>query len=168
MKIYTKSGDKGFTSLFDGSRVEKYSSNINLLGELDELNARIGIIISQKENKFLSEIQKLIFTISSEIANPNAKLEDYSDFVIELEKNMDEMYKYLDELRNFILPGGSIVASNIHLCRTQTRKCERLFFEIGHKNKTIGKFLNRLSDYFFVLARFENKKLGIDDIIWAN
>jgi cob(I)alamin adenosyltransferase len=168
MKIYTKSGDKGFTSLFDGSRVEKYSSNINLLGELDELNARIGIIISQKENKFLSEIQKLIFTISSEIANPNAKLEDYSDFVIELEKNMDEMDKYLDELRNFILPGGSIVASNIHLCRTQTRKCERLFFEIGHKNETIGKFLNRLSDYFFVLARFENKKLGIDDIIWTN
>jgi len=175
MKIYTKSGDKGQTSLFNGQRVEKKDLRIELLGEIDELNARIGHIISLIDsNPLLQGIQEALFLAGSEIANPDIAVENYKDFeelTNLLETSMDEMDKRLDELTNFILPGGSKEASLTHLCRTQTRKVERLFFGLQHASKiklnsSFGRFLNRLSDYFFVLARFINQNLGERDIIW--
>ncbi len=175
MKIYTRSGDKGMTSLFDGSRIDKSDIRIDLLGELDELNARIGYLTASSEIKkfieleFLARIQSLLLDLGSEIANPGideSKFKDFSEYVLQMEKDMDQMDLVLDELKNFILPGGNISASLAHLCRTQARKCERIFVSLNHKNNTAGQFLNRLSDYFFVLARFINRKNGVEDSVW--
>lgn len=187
--IYTKSGDKGKTSLFDGSRVEKFDERINLLGELDELNARIGLLISsidsivetrligslhKNQNNFLLKIQNLIFDLSGEIANPKLSQNnqiDFSKFTQNLEEEIDKFDKILPELKNFILPGGSMQSSQTHLCRTQTRKCERILskisLEINYSNHSSKAFLNRLSDYFFQLARFLNQESGNEDIIWS-
>lgn len=189
MKIYTKSGDKGETSLFDGSRVSKSDARIDLLGELDELNARIGVLVSSinsaklvdfSELEFLQKLQSLILDLGAEIANPkldSSKFKDFSEYVLEMESKMDEMDKNLDELKNFILPGGSLSAANAHLCRTQARKTERELISLLSSVYSLQsegvvpfdgakKFLNRMSDYFFVLARFLNKVEGVEDIVW--
>jgi cob(I)alamin adenosyltransferase len=205
MKIYTKSGDKGETSLFDGSRVSKANERIELLGELDELNARIGILCSTltpptidekspsfskrgwpkgpgafvdfNDLEFLQKLQSLLLDLGSEIANPkisSEKVKDFSEYVLEMENKMDEMDKELDELKNFILPGGSIQSANAHLCRTQTRRAERKLIELQiindklQMNESSKQFLNRMSDYFFVLARYLNKINSAEDIVWKN
>jgi cob(I)alamin adenosyltransferase len=186
--IYTKSGDKGKTSLFDGSRVEKFDERINLLGELDELNARIGLLIgsigtdlyemsstsvSEIQYKLLLKTQNLIFDLSGEIANPKLSESsqiNFSKFTQNLEDEIDKLDKILPELKNFILPGGSIQSSQTHLCRTQTRKCERILSkissEINYSNQSAKAFLNRLSDYFFQLARFLNQESGSGEVVW--
>ncbi len=174
MRIYTRTGDKGQTSLFNGSRVDKSSERIDLLGEIDDLNAHIGLLISYLKTDFdkslLQIIQNVLFDGGSEIANPGIiEFTDYSEDIDKLEKNMDELDKDLADLHNFILPGGSKSSSYSHLCRTKTRRVERLFFRISKENTlndSFGKFLNRLSDYFFVLARYLNKESGKTDIIW--
>lgn len=189
MKIYTRSGDKGQTSLFDGSRVSKTDERIETLGELDELNARVGMLVRFIEDaklidfielEFLQKLQSLILDLGSEIANPRrsdvalakaeklseGKYKDYSEYVTEMENRMDSMDENLDELKNFILPGGTKASSQAHLCRTQARKVERKLITLQYKNETSNKFLNRLSDYFFVLARFLNKEEGKEDLVW--
>lgn len=187
MKIYTRSGDKGKTSLFDGSRVDKFDERINLLGEIDELNARIGdlvVALNQnelldfKEIEFLEKLQSLLFDLGGEIANPKLseeKYKNFSEYVLNMETYMDEIDKDLPELQNFILPGGSNESSKAHLCRTQARKTERLLINFQdtstyseYKNETANQFLNRLSDYFFVIARVFNKANGTNDIVWKS
>jgi len=180
MKIYTKTGDKGETGLFGGERVSKDSLRISAYGTIDELNSFIGYTISEindpgvKEN--LSMIQNYLFTIGSDLATPetekNEKLKIQrtpESFYKEIEKMIDKYDAQLEELRNFILPGGSKSSALLHICRTVCRRAERAVVALK-KTVTIGDniviFLNRLSDLFFVLSRFENKVSNHPDIIW--
>lgn len=177
MAIYTKTGDKGETSLFDGTRVGKSNMRIDMLGALDELNAFFGLLRStlpenHHQDEFLLRIQSALLDVGAEIANPRKRPDEYKDFdgyVKEMEESMDEMDKKLEPLYNFILPGGSPAASHAHVCRTTVRRTERLFFDLRKEftlNDSIGRFLNRLSDYCFVLARSVNKELEVEDIAW--
>jgi cob(I)alamin adenosyltransferase len=180
MKIYTKTGDKGETGLFGGERVTKDSLRISTYGTIDELNAFIGYTITEvndprvKEN--LLTVQNYLFTVGSDLATPeipkNEKLNIQrtpDSFYKEIEKMIDQYELQLDELKNFILPGGSKSAALLHICRTVCRRAEREVVALK-KTVTIGDniliFLNRLSDLFFVLSRFENKVSNHPDTKW--
>jgi len=180
MKIYTKTGDKGETGLFGGERVSKDSIRISAYGTIDELNSFIGYTITEikdasvKDNLF--KIQNFLFTIGFDLATPetekNAKLNIQRTpelFINEIEKMIDHYDAKLDELKNFILPGGSKGASLLHICRTVCRRAEREVVSLKN-SVTIGDniiiFLNRLSDLFFVLSRYENKVSNHPDTIW--
>jgi cob(I)alamin adenosyltransferase len=180
MKIYTKTGDKGETGLFGGERVSKDSPRISAYGTIDELNSFIGLAVSKVNSEdvrnALLKIQNYIFTVGADLATPenekNKKLNikrTPSSFYTELEKYIDEFEAHLNELKNFILPGGSEGASLLHICRTTCRRAEREVVALK-KSVTIGDniiiFLNRLSDLLFVLSRFENKVTGTPDTIW--
>ena len=155
MKIYTRTGDTGSTSLFDMTRVSKSSILIDLLGDIDELNSFVGIIESEK---LLTDIQVWLFDLGSIIANPKKKFNfDKSlEFTKILEKEIDNMTVELPKLSNFILPNN-----NIHLSRAIARRCERKMVEArdyySHIDDNCIVFINRLSDYLFTLARWENK-----------
>lgn len=180
MKIYTKTGDKGETGLFGGDRVSKDSPRISAYGTIDELNAYIGYTITEIKEKSIKEklflIQHYLFTVGSDLATPetekNAKLKIQrtpESFYLEIEKMIDYYDSQLDELKNFILPGGSKSAALLHICRTVSRRAEREVVGLK-KSVTISDniviFLNRLSDLFFVLSRFENKVSNHPDTIW--
>lgn len=169
MKIYTKTGDNGTTSLYDCSRVSKSSLLINLLGDIDELNSFIGIIDSQF---LLKEIQVWLFDMGTIIANPKKKYSfDVSlEFTKILEKEIDMMTSNLPKLSNFILPTG-----NIHLSRAIARRCERKLVKlISNHSDTIAShidnncliFMNRLSDYLFTLARYDTHMKGETENIY--
>jgi cob(I)alamin adenosyltransferase len=177
MKITTKKGDSGETSLFDGSRVGKSNKRIDLLGYLDELNSYVGLLVSSIDKKFdqhdfLVEVQSALLDIGAEIADPRIHSEKYKNFdtyALQMEERMTKMDESLDPLYNFILPGGCSAGATSHICRTKARKCERLFFELRKDismNDSIGRFLNRISDYFFVVARTLNKKAKVGDVMW--
>ena len=178
MKIYTKTGDKGETSLFGGSRVKKYNLRIEAYGTVDELNSHIGLIRDQKidEETFnnLINIQNQLFTIGAMLATPpnkeklkngvdRLKIDKINIDEIEfLEKEIDLMNTSLESMKNFILPGGHTVVSFCHIARCICRRVERITVELNDNepvNKYILIYLNRLSDYLFVLAR----KLTIDN-----
>ncbi len=180
MKIYTKTGDKGETGLFGGERVSKDSIRISAYGTIDELNSFIGYTITETKDKsvkdILLKIQNYLFTIGSDLATPetenNTKLNIQRTpelFYKEIEKMIDHYDAQLEELKNFILPGGSKCASLLHICRTICRRAEREVVALKNLVK-IGNniiiFLNRLSDLFFVLSRFENKVSNHRDTIW--
>ncbi len=176
MSIYTKTGDKGETGLANGERVSKTSALIQFVGHLDELNAQIGVCVSHlknlseinfdKEITNLEKIQNNLFVIGSIAVF--AKLEFEVDSEIKkLEEQIDEYEKILPKLTNFILPGGHIIASHTHLIRTSTRKVEILAHSLEHSEITnLTPYLNRLSDYFFVLARYLNFKFNFSEPIW--
>jgi cob(I)alamin adenosyltransferase len=154
MKIYTKTGDKGTTSLYDMSRVPKSSILIDLLGDIDELNSFIGII---ENDMILSDLQIWLFDLGTIIANPKKKFNfDINQVFIKiLENEIDKMTSELPKLSNFILPIG-----NIHLSRAIARRCERKMVEAkteySHIDDNCLIFINRLSDYLFTLARYDN------------
>lgn len=155
MKIYTKTGDNGTTSLYDCSRVSKASKLIDLIGDIDELNSFIGIIDS---SVFLKEdIQIWLFDLNTIIANPkhNYLFDNDEKFVKIIESEIDNLTLKMPKLKNFILPTG-----NIHIARAICRRCERKLVDIielhPHILKQCLTFLNRLSDYLFTVARFEN------------
>lgn len=154
MVIYTKTGDDGSTSLYDCSRVSKSSVLIDLLGDIDELNSFVGIISC---SRLLPEIQIWLFDLGTIIANPVKKyaFDVNLEYTKILEKEIDNMTDELPKLRNFILPSG-----NIHLSRAIARRCERKMVEAKKDFKHIDDnclvFINRLSDYLFTLARFDN------------
>ena len=180
MKIYTKTGDNGETGLFGGERVRKNSLRIEAYGTIDELNAFIGLAVIEVTDlsvrKILQKIQNQLFTVGSDLSTPdtekNKKLNinrTPEDFYLSAEKMIDEYDSKLDELKNFILPGGSKGAALLHICRTIARRAERQVVALNSTVK-IGNniiiFLNRLSDLFFVLARYENAVTGTPDINW--
>ena len=177
MKIYTKRGDKGNTSLLSGEKVKKSHLRVKAYGALDELNSYIGLLISKTQNAenltetrdALSSIQSKLFCIGSHLACEKKskvtlpKIED--TWVLELETSIDKMEGELDPLKNFIIPGGTELSALTHVVRTHSRNAERLAVEIDSSNEIV-KYLNRLSDYFFVLARFFNKLENKRDVIW--
>jgi cob(I)alamin adenosyltransferase len=171
-KIYTKTGDGGKTGLGDGSRVDKFSPRIEGLGSIDELNSVIGIIISEQisatESGWLKKIQHDLFDIGGELSIPDLiKLTMIK--VQFLESNIDKMNKELPPLKEFILPGGSKISAYTHLARTICRRVERNLFELNQRDKVNEvslKYINRLSDFLFVLARHFNKSKNIEDILW--
>jgi cob(I)alamin adenosyltransferase len=184
-KVYTKTGDQGETGLVSGNRTAKSDSRIDLYGELDELNSRIGFCCSilfqdlefQQTVNFVHHIQSAIFDLGSNLAcevENRAKFnlpQISNEFINDMELEIDKMDSELPILKNFILPGGSGTAASIHLCRTNARTVERKL--IGYFNTTNEElpqnsviFLNRLSDYLFVLARYVNKVKGVEEINW--
>ncbi len=184
-KIYTKTGDAGETSLVSGNRAPKSDRRIDLYGELDELNSRIGLVCSYLESDlesqrivdFLHHVQSSIFNLGSNLACEVENREKYNlpqispDFIKDIELEIDNMDRQLEPLKNFILPGGSKNSARVHLCRTCTRSVERRLIEYHRMTKEplpghSIEFLNRLSDYFFVLARYLNKLEDKKEILW--
>lgn len=164
MKIYTKKGDKGETSLIGGVRVKKSNARIHAYGTVDELNSVVGIVRDSSSDveirKQLLGIQNQLFVIGSHLASApssSMKIPDIeSDDITLLEKYIDEMNTNLPELKTFILPGGNISSSYCHLARTVCRRAERWVIEVSAEETVdplIIAYLNRLSDYFFVLCR---------------
>jgi cob(I)alamin adenosyltransferase len=180
VKIYTKTGDGGETSLFSGERVSKNSVRIEAYGTIDELNSFIGLTITEVNDSdiknLLLKIQNQLFIVGSDLATPKTtKTSEYkirrvtAKFYKDIEKAIDHYDAKLRSLKNFILPGGSKGGALLHVCRTITRRAERRVVALNNTVK-IGNniiiFLNRLSDLFFVLARFENKISNHPDIKW--
>ena len=172
-KIYTRGGDKGLTSLGDGSRVKKSDTRIRAYGDIDEANSCIGVsmVFSSKQITIvLRSIQNDLFDIGADLCFPENSKKHVTlskkriDF---LEAEIDKINKDLSTLKSFILPSGSKSSSFLHLARSLIRRAERSIVELDKKEKVnsdILKYTNRLSDFLFVAARFENKKEG--DILW--
>ncbi len=177
-KIYTKTGDKGETALLGGTRVPKHHIRIEAYGTVDELNSWLGNIrdsVSADFEKELYKIQNYLFTIGSHLATTPSKdvkmnLPDLKPEEIPfLESKIDEMEKTLPALTNFVLPGGDGAASKIHIARCVCRRAERISVALASEekiNETIVQYLNRLSDYLFVLSRFVLNKNNGTEVIW--
>ncbi len=178
-KIYIKTGDKGETSLIGGTRLPKYHSRIEAYGTVDELNSYIGLIRDQEIDKFTKEIlikiQEQLLTIGSVLATDTEKkqikkpLRIFEEDINLLEKNIDKINKLLPEQKSFILPGGNTVISFCHIARCICRRAERITVKLAESfpvDELIIKYLNRLSDYLFVLARKFAKDFNVEEISW--
>lgn len=177
-KIYTKTGDKGQTSLFGGKRLPKNHIRIEAYGTVDELNAFVGLIrdgLAQGHAQIalLTEVQKRLFTIGSNLASdPDKEMitPDVLNSDIELlEQSMDEMDAKVPALKHFLLPGGHTLVSYCHICRTICRRAERRIIELGQTAEVeaiIIRYVNRLSDYFFLLGRLLSFELDAPEIKW--
>lgn len=180
IKIYTKTGDLGQTSLIGGTRVPKSHLRIESYGTVDELNSFIGLLGDQfsdnRTSNFLKEIQDRLFTIGSSLAcdpekEPKMKLPDLNDQDIKLmEEEIDEMNKVLAPMKSFILPGGSMAISAAHIarcvCRRAERNCVNMLEQQMFVDALVIKYLNRLSDYLFVVARYVAHLSGIKETEW--
>jgi cob(I)alamin adenosyltransferase len=178
MKIYTKTGDKGQTSLLGGTRISKSHDRINAYGTTDELNSYIGLLRDQPVNlnrkEVLKEIQDRLFTIGSSLAadpdKSKMKIPDLLDSDVKLlENEIDKMNDSLPELKEFILPGGHESVSFCHIARCVCRRSERLVVVLAEKefvSELVVIYLNRLSDYLFVLSRMMAKELNAEEITW--
>lgn len=181
-KIYTRTGDEGQTGLVSGNRINKSDSRIDLYGELDELNSRLGFAAALMEKypdvvEFIHTVQSAIFDLGSNLAceyehRLNFKLPQLTDSLIkDIEQEIDRLDSQLEPLKNFILPGGSQSSAALHLARTAARNVERKLVRYSQDSKEELPefsliFLNRLSDYFFVLARFVCKSEQHPEIAW--
>ncbi|MFN8254748.1 MAG: cob(I)yrinic acid a,c-diamide adenosyltransferase [Bacteroidales bacterium] len=180
MKIYTKKGDKGKTSLLSGTKVLKSNPRIEAYGTVDELNSFIGMLRSSasrlNQDNVLELIQNQLFNIGSQLAmdkaNTAIKLPEININDIErIENEIDEMDASLPELKSFIIPGGSMPVAMAHVCRSVCRRAERLCVKLSEKekvNELIIIYLNRLSDFFFVLARKIALDNNIDLPVWKS
>lgn len=179
MKIYTKTGDDGTTSLFAGGRVAKYHLRVDAYGTVDELNSVLGLVRAldprtEIEN-WLRRVQHQLFYLGADLATPtDAQTAHIARITPEmvgwLEAMIDRMDADLPPLRNFILPGGTPVAAQLHVARTLCRRAERLTVELADQetlSPTVIPYLNRLSDFLFTLARWENHLSGISDDKWS-
>jgi len=176
LKIYTKTGDDGTTGLQGNLRVSKSDPRIMAYGTIDEVNAGLGIVLTHKIDQdistLLNQIQNELFVVGADLSNPNLTDEKNRvtlDMILNLEKNIDKFESELTPLTNFILPGGNVVAAQLHHVRTVVRRAEiytvMLSLQENINNYCI-KYLNRLSDLFFVLGRVSNKRNGQKDILW--
>ena len=178
MKIYTRTGDGGDTSLFGGQRVPKDAQRIDAYGTVDELNSLIGLVRADNRDPeidgIMEQIQNELFELGADLATPRSvekrqikRIE--SKDVNELEKIIDALEVHLKPLRSFILPGGSPVAARIHFARTVCRRAERAVVRLS-RNEDIGEtvitYLNRLSDLLFILSRYANQKANIAEVKW--
>ena len=179
MKIYTKAGDTGETSLLGGGRVPKDHVRVAAYGDVDETNAAIGVVRALAQpplDQLLFGVQKDLFAIGAQLADPTqkvaarrAKAAITAAHVRRLEKAIDARQERLPPLRSFVLPGGTPTASLLHQARTVCRRAERSVVTLargGHVDAQIVAYLNRLSDLLFVLARFDNHRGGVDEPRW--
>lgn len=181
MKIYTRTGDQGETALFGGGRVPKSHLRVRAYGEVDELNSVLGRSLAEvtvpSTRERLGRVQHDLFALGSHLATPRAREGRARPQVPplpegriqEMENWMDEAEEVLPPLKAFILPGGSPGAAELHVCRTVCRRAERTVAELLPTDEGVGpviRYLNRLSDLFFVLARLENRRAGVEDVEW--
>lgn len=175
MKIYTRTGDDGTTGLFSGQRVSKNHLRMEVCGTLDELNAHLGAALAglpdAKVSKPIREVQSHIFSLGADIATTVTNTPRISSHEIAgLEWEIDQMTEELPELRNFILPGGTPAAAQIHIARAVCRRCERLLVTLASTESVPPdslRYLNRLSDFLFVLARYENSLTSTPEEKWV-
>ncbi len=189
-KIYTRTGDGGQTGLVGGQRLSKANELIDLYGTCDELNAVIGVVRSclvsdgdvkrddlhQEQIVFIQEVQSRLFDLGSLLACLPEEREKFKlpiikeGYVVALEEMIDRLEEPMEEMRNFILPGGSIASAHAHVARTVCRRFERLLVLRSEKQQDVPeygiRYINRLSDYFFSLSRFVNFKQGHKEIVW--
>lgn len=173
-KITTRTGDRGETGLGDGSRVSKASARIAVLGELDELNSAIGVLLAEKVPpemaKLLAEVQHDLFDLGGEISIPGHTIVGDAQ-VARLDAAIEEWNAELPPLKEFILPGGTRAAAAAHLARTVCRRAERSVVVLGGAEKVGGaglRYLNRLSDLLFVAGRRLNRHAGRSDVQWRH
>ncbi len=176
MKIYTKTGDDGTTGLIGNKRVKKSNPRIATYGMVDELNAALGIVLSSKLGKdirdLLIKIQNDLFVVGADLANPNLDNKSNrvsSEMVLYLEKEIDRLEEKLLPITFFILPGGDLVASQVHMARAICRRAEINVVnlsEVDQINNECLVYMNRLSDLLFVVARTINKRKKISDVAW--
>ena len=177
--IYTRTGNKGTTSLIGGTRVPKYDIRLEAYGTVDELNANMGVLISsmkvEEDIKFLRGIQNKLFDIGSHLATDQEKTTLHKTSIIlpeeiqELEERIDVMDGNLPSLKSFVLPGGAESSALAHVCRTVCRRAERRILELSEKvavSEDLIRYVNRLSDFFFVLSRKLNHDFGKPEIYW--
>lgn len=182
-KIYTKTGDEGMTSLVGGERVSKCSPRLESYGTVDELNSHIGMLMAcmtgekvDADRSFLCNVQRALFTVGGYLATDTTKRETTKgttvtqEMVDEVEKEIDRLTALLKPQRAFILPGGCLAAACAHVCRTVCRRAERDVLRLQESgadvDANVKKYLNRLSDYFFVLSRKLNADAGVEDVEW--
>lgn len=179
-KIYTKTGDKGITSLIGGTKVPKSHLRIEAYGTIDELNSYTGLcrdlLTDDNSRNVLHKVQDRLFIIGSSLAcdpvrEPKMRIPDLIEADVELlEKEIDKMNEAIPEMKNFILPGGHITVSNLHIARCVCRRAERCCVRLESENLEVEhiilKYLNRLSDYLFVLSRYIGYQLNIAEIPW--
>lgn len=179
MKIYTKTGDEGQTSLFAGPRVGKDHPRIEAYGDVDELNALLGLARSQalpvELDAIVQRIQHTLFAVGAELATPEPEKHGTAmvgpEHIAELEQTIDRLEGTLAPLKNFILPGGTPAAATLHVARTVCRRAERRVVELAHASEAsvsanVLIYLNRLGDLLFVLARSVNSAASCDDVAW--
>lgn len=180
-KIYTRTGDAGETALGNGARVPKQSARVSAYGTVDETNATVGIARLHAEadvDARLAAIQNDLFDLGADLCRPDMQKDAEAEYpplrmtaaqVDRLETEIDAMNDALEPLRSFVLPGGSALAAHLHLCRTVSRRAERLTVELAGReevNEHTVKYLNRLSDWFFVASRIANDD-GRADVLWV-
>ena len=180
-KIYTRTGDAGTTALGDGTRVPKTSVRVEAYGTVDEANAAVGLARLHAEGEMdarLAAIQNDMFDLGADLCRPGMEKDGDADYpplrmtpaqTERLESEIDRMNAALEPLRSFVLPGGSPLAAQLHVCRTVTRRAERRCAELagaGDVNEAALKYLNRLSDWFFVASRIANDD-GRADVLWV-
>jgi cob(I)alamin adenosyltransferase len=180
MQIYTRTGDDGTTGLIGGSRIKKYDIRLEAYGTVDELNSYIGLIRSMQNDahadQILENIQKKLFVIGAHLASDDSitlikkQLPWGPADILLLEKEMDQMFMVLPRLTNFILPGGCQASSYCHIARTVCRRAERRIVELSEKceiDPNLIKYINRLSDYLFVLSRKVSFDQKVPEILWS-
>ena len=175
MKIYTKTGDKGMTSLVGGQRVKKCCERLESYGTVDELNSFIGLLVTkcldEKDKAFLQKVQNTLFVVGGNLAGSNATAVT-PDMITAVEQEIDRLQEIIPPLRAFVLPGGSESASVAHICRTVCRRAERNILRLAETEEVVDesviKYINRLSDYFFVLSRKLNKDADVGDVEWKS
>ena len=179
MKIYTRTGDDGETGLFDGTRVPKSDARVNAYGEVDELNAVLGVAcalpLDSDIAETLSHLQRDVLALGARLADPQERIADRvtkvtigAGDVARLETWIDQLEEELPPLRRFILPGGSQAGATLHLARTVCRRAERRIVGLGPEaiDPVLVAYINRLSDLLFVLARVVNKRAGVAETEW--
>jgi len=181
MKIYTKTGDSGDTGLFGGGRVGKDHPRVEAYGDVDELNAALGVVrateLMPRVDEVIVPVQRDLFSIGALLATPNRdKMTEHlqkaridEGRIVELEHAIDECERELDPLRSFILPGGTPKAAALHLARTVCRRAERRVVTLRREAEVpelVVRYLNRLSDLLFMLARVANRRAGAGEVTW--
>ena len=180
MKIYTKTGDEGETSLFAGGRVSKDDARLHAYGTIDELNSILGMTrahgLDADLDKQLEHVQLILFEVGADLATPldaDAKWMVRLDekIVAQLEAEIDVFEKELEPLKNFILPNGTSAAATLHLARTVCRRAERWMVTLNRDveiNSAVRHYINRLSDWLFVAARIANHRANVEDVVWQS
>ena len=177
MKIYTRGGDGGETSLYGGDRVRKDALRVTTYGTVDECNAALGVAVTQIEDAkirdVITRIQGELFEVGADLATPLARGETVprvrAEATARLEAEIDRFEEELEPLRHFLLPGGSLGGAALHLARAVCRRAERHLVTLGQAEEIspeVARYLNRLSDHLFVLARLTNHRSGIPETIW--